>query len=140
MTSFTTLSNFLRIKEAFFLNKKGNFFDMWQVTGDMLQMTIDMWHVTSDTCHMTHSVGWTLSKKFSSLALLVWNWECVEHILTYWGDCRSAPATPGLLMICISILYCFSINWTKFYVITFLVQYEQCDHKNTILFLSLETK
>ena len=62
---------------------------------------------------MTHSVGWTFSQNFSSLALPVWDWECLEDILTLKnhfnhfntelmndrGDCRTAPATPGLLDI-----------------------------------------
>ena len=49
----------------------------------------DMWHMTRDTCHlpcdmwhMTHRVGWTFSQNLSSLALPVWDWECLEHILT----------------------------------------------------------
>ena len=33
------------------------------------QVTDDRWHVTRDTLHMTHSVGWTCSQNFSSLAL-----------------------------------------------------------------------
>ena len=131
------------------------------MTGDRGHVTRDRWHVTCDTCHMTHSIWWTFSQNFSSLVLPVWDWECLEHILTkgsltelinYGGDCRTAPATPGLFMICISIFYCFSIlvmqcntddriNQTKFSFITFMVQYEQCDHKIIIIiFLSLETK
>ena len=67
-----------------------------------------MWHVTHDTWHMTHSVGWTFSQNFSSLAFPVWDWQCLEdistnhdwvsHLINYGSDCRTAPATPGLLM------------------------------------------
>ena len=50
--------------------------------------------------HMTHIVGWTFSQNFDSLAFPVWDWECLEDILTEgWvtelisdgGDCRTAP-------------------------------------------------
>ena len=35
-----------------------------------------------DKCYMTHSVGWTFSQNFSSLALPVWDWQCLEDIWT----------------------------------------------------------
>ena len=68
-------------------------------------MTGDTWHVTRDTWHITHSMGWTFIQNFTSLALPVWDWQCLEYI---WltesinqsidrGDCRTAAATPGLL-------------------------------------------
>ena len=70
--------------------------------------------MTRDTWHMTHSVGRTFSQNFSSLALPVWDWQCLEYISTNHelmnqsvddgGDCRTAPATPGLLNICQKIL------------------------------------
>ena len=57
---------------------------------------------------ITYSVGWTFSQNVSSLALLVWDWHCLEDIWTkgsvielinWWSgyDCRTAPGTPGLL-------------------------------------------
>ena len=57
---------------------------------------------------MTHSVGQTFSQNFSSLALPVWDWQCLEDLeekdnsVSNGGDCRTAPATPGLLTINIS--------------------------------------
>ena len=80
--------------------------DMWQVIHDTWHMTRDTWHVTHDTWHLAHSVGWTFSKNFSSLALPVWDWEGFEDILgkgwrTQWINCRTAPATQGLLIILI---------------------------------------
>ena len=76
---------------------------MWHMIGDT-------WHITGDTWHMTHSVGWTFYQNFSSLP--VWDWQCLEDIWTKGsvtelfnelmndqGDCRTAPATPGLLNI-----------------------------------------
>ena len=65
-----------------------------------------MWQLLRDRWHMTHSFGWTFSQKFSSLALLVWNWQCLEYIwikrlftqlFNDGGDCRTAPATPGVV-------------------------------------------
>ena len=51
-------------------------------TCDSWHVTCDTWHVTCDTWHMTHSVGWTFSQNFSSLALPVWDWQCFEYIST----------------------------------------------------------
>ena len=45
-------------------------------------MTCDRWHMTCDTWHTTHSLRWTFSQNFSSLALPVWDWVCLEDILT----------------------------------------------------------
>ena len=83
----------------------------WQVTGDRWQLIGDRWHMTRDKWHMTHSVGWTFSQNFSSPALPVWDWQCLEDIWTkVWinqsinqsinaeGDCRRDPGTPGLLI------------------------------------------
>ena len=52
------------------------------MTGDRWQVTRDKWQVTRDTWHMTHSVGRTFSQNFSSLALPVWDWQCLEYIST----------------------------------------------------------
>ena len=56
--------------------------DRWQVTGDRWQVTGDMWQVTHDTWNITHRVRWTFSQNFSSLAHPVWDWQCLEDILT----------------------------------------------------------
>ena len=40
------------------------------------------WHVTRDTWHMTHTVVWTFSQNFNSLALQVLDWQCLENIWT----------------------------------------------------------
>ena len=87
--------------------------DMWHVTRDRWQVTRDTWHVTHDMWHMTHGVVWTFSQNFSCLALTVWDLWCCEYLeekadtLNQWinesmnGEavCRTAPATPGLLII-----------------------------------------
>ena len=74
---------------------------MWHVTGDRRQATGDRWQVTL-------SVGWTFSENFSSLPLPVWDWQCLEdiwtkgsvsHSISDGGDCRTVPATPGLLIM-----------------------------------------
>ena len=75
-------------------------------------MTDVTWHVTHDAWHIPHSVGRTFSQNFGSLALPVWNVQCLEDILTkgwmnYWmnqwmndgGDCITAPAKLGLLLM-----------------------------------------
>ena len=77
--------------------------DYWHLTPDTGHMTHDTWHLTYDTWHVAHGGGWTFSQNFSSPALMVWDWQCPENISTNhdWlsdrGDCRTAPATPGLL-------------------------------------------
>ena len=62
-----------------------------------------------DIWHVTHGGGWTFTPNFSSLALTVWDRQCLEEskqTITEWmnelisnsGDCRTTTATPGLLM------------------------------------------
>ena len=86
---------------------------------DMRQVTCDMWHVTRDTWHMTHDMrhvtwdmlwGVNIFSKFqlpssSGLWFMIF-WRLggkgsLTHSLNEWinygGDCRTAPATPGLL-------------------------------------------
>ena len=57
---------------------------MWQVTGVT-------WHVTHYPWHMTLGVGWTFSQNFSSLALPVWDWQCLEDIWTKGSLTHSQP-------------------------------------------------
>ena len=80
-----------------------------KVTCDTWHLTRDTWHMTYDTWHVTHGGGWKFSQNFSSPALMVWDWQYLEYISTnhrwvnesinHGGDCRTAPATPGLLII-----------------------------------------
>ena len=68
-----------------------------------------MWHVTHDTWHMTRLGGLIFSQNFSSLALTVcdlWyyedleeNDESIKELINYEAVYRTAPATPGLLII-----------------------------------------
>ena len=59
-------------------------------------MTCDMWQVVG---------GWIFSQNFSSLALIVWDLWYLEDwgkgslnkSISNRGDCRTTPATPGLL-------------------------------------------
>ena len=82
------------------------------MTGNRLHVTCDIWQMTGDTWHITQSVGWTFFQNFIFLALPVWDWECLEDIWTqgwvnewmnelisHGGDCRTAPAKQGLLII-----------------------------------------
>ena len=89
-------------------------FDRWQVTHDMWQVIHDKWHVPGDIWQMTLGVGSTLSQNFSSLSLTVWEVWCyyedieqkddqLTDLINGGGVCRTAPATPGLLikLICV---------------------------------------
>ena len=63
------------------------YFYMWQVTRDMWHVTGDTWQVTHETWYMTHNtwhIVWDehFLKNFSSLALAVWDWQCLEYIST----------------------------------------------------------
>ena len=49
----------------------------------MGHVTPDTWHLSPDTGYVTHDMwhmlrGWTFSQNFSSLALTVWDRECLE--------------------------------------------------------------
>ena len=66
--------------------------DTWHLTPDTWHLTPDTWHLTPDTCHltpdtshMTHSVGLIFSQNFSSLALPVWDWQCLEQCCA-WAE------------------------------------------------------
>ena len=81
---------------------------MWQVTCDRWRVTRDTWHVTRDTWHMTQGVGWTFSQNFSFLALnglgfmMLWisgGKGSAIHWINKEALCKTAPATPGLLII-----------------------------------------
>ena len=75
------------------------------MTPDMWQRTTDAWHVTRDKWHVTHGGGLTLSQNFTSLALRAWDFYFLEDLegkhqwLNYNAVCRTATATPGLLII-----------------------------------------
>ena len=83
--------------------------DTWHVTYDMLQMTCAMWHtgvmIIVSNLQVPSSYG---------LGVKVWVWrfgceysELKDHSIDKWmnklfnhkGVCRTAPATPGLLII-----------------------------------------
>ena len=66
---------------------------------------------------VTSDRWWTLCQNFRSIALMVWDLWCFEDLeenddwlnewitesVTYEGDCRTAPATPGLLKSCLCL-------------------------------------
>ena len=77
---------------------------------DMWHVTFDTWHVTHDTWHMACDMLWRVNilSKFqlpSSYGLWFniswrlggkgWRTDWLNHV----GVCRTAPATPGLLII-----------------------------------------
>ena len=81
---------------------------MWLLTPDTWHLTHDMWHLLHDMCHVAHMGWWTLCQKFSYLPLTVWKLWCFEDLrekdqsmtklISDKGVCRTAPATPGLLI------------------------------------------
>ena len=85
---------------------------MWHMTHDMWHATCDTWHVTCDTWNMTGGGRWTFSQNFSFPFLTVWEWryfedfeekgdspnQSVSESMNDKGVCRTAPATPGLLI------------------------------------------
>ena len=54
------------------------FIYIYIVTLDTWHVTQDTWHLTPDMWHVTHGWGWTFSQNFSSLALPVWDTQCLE--------------------------------------------------------------
>ena len=86
---------------------------MWHVTCDLPHVTPDMWHVTRDMWHMTHD-RWVevnlisqfqLPNSYSLWIIMCWRFGGKEWLTTKLINgkavCRTAPATPGLLNICI---------------------------------------
>ena len=78
----------------------------WHLTHDTWKK--DMWHLTHDAWHVTYSgAGWMISKNFSSLPLMVWEWrhfqdseeksEGISELLNFEDVCRIAFAKPGIL-------------------------------------------
>ena len=74
---------------------------------DKLNHKKDTGNMTCDTGHVTNGEGLTFSQNCSSPAQTVWQWQCLEdserkdhlpnELMSNGGDCRTAPATPGLL-------------------------------------------
>ena len=73
-------------------------FDMWQVTRDTWHMTHDTWHVTHDSFQLPSSSGLGLTV-FGIYFHTAWVTELINEWMNNGGDCRTAPATPGLLII-----------------------------------------
>ena len=83
---------------------------MWQVTCDTWQVTRDTWHVTSDMWHVTHD-NWCIVNILSKFQLsssnglgflMLWisgGKGSLNQSVSNGGDCRTAPAAPGLLSI-----------------------------------------
>ena len=89
--------------------------DMWHATCDMRQVIHDMLHVTCDTWNMTCDMLWGVNilSKFhlpSSYFLwftILWTSRGKGSLTDWMNDeavCRTAPATPGLLIILTKIL------------------------------------
>ena len=77
--------------------------DIWHLICDTWHVTCDMWHVTRDRWHVTCCGGWTFSQNL--MVSDIWyleDWEEKAHGLSESmnnrGACRTASATPGLLI------------------------------------------
>ena len=78
---------------------------MWQVTRDRWHMTGDSWYMTRDMWHMTHVnilSKFQLSRSNGLGFMKLWisggkGW--LTQIINDEAVCRTAPATPGLLII-----------------------------------------
>ena len=102
-------------------------------------MACNFWHVTCYTWW-----GVTFSQNFSSPALMLWDWQCLEDseqkdlLPNEWinqsnndkGDFRTAPATPGQLIICgqhrqicTPVKYYWLIEWVPRLVVNLLICY-----------------
>ena len=89
-------------------NNKKMTCDVWHVTSDTWHMTCDIWHMTRDMWHVKFDMLWGVNilSKFqlpSSSGLwfrIFWRlggkgW--LSDWMSNEADCRTAPATPGLL-------------------------------------------
>ena len=70
----------------------------------MWHLTLYMWHVTCDTWHVTHDT-WHVSPLYllwfgCIYVLKVWS-KRVTQLMNCNGICRTAPATPGLVITCL---------------------------------------
>ena len=93
----------------------------------MKHLTCDTWNVTCDMWHDSHGGGWTFSQNFSSPALTVWDRQCLEDFeqkddsmnewINEWtnhkGVYRTAPTTPGLLIIILPVNLTITISGGK---------------------------
>ena len=75
----------------------------------MWHVTTDLWHVTRDMWHM---VGGEHSLKFSAPQLLRFGIDIVSDKGVY----RTAPATPGLLIIFGTVYKGFNDNSGKYFL------------------------
>ena len=72
-------------------------------------MTRDTWHLTPETLHVTpdlwHLVGvnilskFQLPSSFGSCVMIFWMFDEKGWLTDWISDCRTAPATPGLLIM-----------------------------------------
>ena len=72
-----------------------------------------MWHVTCDRWNVIHGGGWTFSQNLSSLALTVWDRQCLQDseqkghsinkLNNHQGVYKRALATLGLLNTCYNL-------------------------------------
>ena len=87
--------------------------DTWHVTPDTWHVTPDTWHVTRDMWHVTYDTWWgvnilskfQLPSSYGLGVMIIRSFggkgsltESINEWINDKGDCRTAPATPGLLV------------------------------------------
>ena len=81
--------------------------DMWQVTCDTWNVTRDMWHVTCGMLWGVNIVSKFQLLSYSGLWFMIfwrlggkgWFTNSLNESMNDKADCRTAPATPGLVKI-----------------------------------------
>ena len=118
---------------------------MWQLPHDRWQVTCDRRHMTCDTWHMTHDTycGINILSKFqlsgSSGLGLIWSEgslnESVIELMKDGGDCRRAPATPGLFNMKIYGHFLFFLYYNWLNQIVYLTGYNFFSKKAFYIFI-----
>ena len=81
--------------------------DTWQVTGDRWQVTRDTWHVTCDMFGEVNILSkFQLPSSYRLWFMILWRsggkgspTELINQLMSNKAVCRTAPATPGLLIM-----------------------------------------
>ena len=87
---------------------------------DMWLVTYDTWHVTCDTQGVVNIASSCQLPSSNSLRYLVWKIfpqtisQSEIQLISNGGDCRTAPATPGLLIILIFAVLTFNGSFFSF--------------------------
>ena len=106
--------------------------DMWHVTRDMWHVTHDMWHLTRDRNGEVNLLSKFQLPSSYGLGMKVcrryFHKPSLSELISDGGDCRTAPATPGLLNIPItfnSLNFLYQLCNLKIFIVTGHLCFEQ---------------